>query len=580
MARLGHFFDDEGRSTFRLFAPGKRSVVVRLDTTGRTLPLAPDALGYWHGHCALAEGTRYYVEIDGRRVPDIASRRQPDGVHGASMVAMPHKVSSPGWRGVRIEDAIIYELHLGTFTPEGTLAAACGKLAHLAELGITVIEVMPIAAFPGRRNWGYDGTFPFALQVDYGDYADLKNFIEQAHARGMAVLLDVVYNHLGPEGNYTGVYGPYTNAAATPWGAAINFDGAYNHGVREFFLENVRYWLQDVGFDGLRMDAVQMIFDLMPAHILRQMTDLARAIGSAEGREILMIAEHLRNNKQVTAEQGFNYHSQWNDDLNHAVFARLTGETWRHYVNFGSFEDVVKALDEGFVFDGTRLDKHYLYMRGTDGRDTHGSAHVVHIQNHDQVGNRALGDRMITTYGRAKALLAVTAVLASRFVPMLWMGEEYGEHAPFLFFEDFADPSIIDGAREGRKAEYSFGGVEPDDPHAPATFEKSKLRWERRDTPEGQSILRYYKALLALKRSGELGPRVGRDGVAVRGDAQNELIVIETPHTLTVLNFAAEPRRAARPPGWTLALETGGVDDAGVMPPFAAAIHRRVASST
>src|SRR5499427_1554184 len=361
MARFGHFHDEEGRSAFRLFAPGKQNVAVQLTETDRVLPLEPDALGYWHGTFdRLAEGTRYLIELDGRRVPDIASRRQPDGVHGASMVASSQKASSPGWRGVRIEDAIIYELHLGTFTPEGTLAAACGRLAHLAELGITVIELMPIAAFPGRRNWGYDGTYLFALHADYGDYADLKAFIERAHALGMAVLLDVVYNHFGPEGNYAGAYGPYTKAASTPWGAAINFDSEYNHGVREFFLENARYWLQDVGFDGFRMDAVQMIFDLMPAHILREITDLARGIGAAEAREVLMIAEHLRNNNLVTAGRGFNYHSQWSDDANHALFARLTGETWRHYQNFGSFDDVVKALDDGFVLDGTRLCKYHL----------------------------------------------------------------------------------------------------------------------------------------------------------------------------------------------------------------------------
>jgi maltooligosyltrehalose trehalohydrolase len=295
---------------------------------------------------------------------------------------------------------------------------------------------------------------------------------------------------------------------------------------------------------------------------------------------VLVIAEHLRNNKRVTAEGGFNYHSQWTDDVNHAVFARLTGETARHYVNFGSFEDVVKALDEGFVLDGTRFDKYHRYLLGTNGRDMLGTEHVVHIQNHDQVGNRALGDRMIATYGRDKALLGLTAVLATRFVPMLWMGEEYGERAPFLFFEDFSDQAIIEGAREGRRAEYDFGGVEPDDPHALATFEKSKLRWEQRDTPEGQSIMRYVKALIALKRAGELGPRVGRDAVLVRGDAQSELIFIETPHTLTVLNFAAQPRQAAPPVGWTLALESGGVGDGGEMPAYAAAIYRRVRSGS
>jgi maltooligosyltrehalose trehalohydrolase len=575
MAQLGHGYDAQGQSAFRVFAPEKQSVAVVLVEGGERIALAPVGHGHWVGVMQrLAPGSLYWLEVDGQRFPDPASRRQPQGVHGPSMVTEVIPAHSPGWRGVKMADAIVYELHLGTFTDAGTLAAAMAKLPHLHELGVNVIELLPLAAFPGERNWGYDGTFMFALQQSYGDYADLKAFIEASRALGMAVILDVVYNHFGPEGNYGGAFAPYTKSAATPWGAAINFDGDYNHGVREFFLENTRYWLEDVGFDGFRMDAVSLIFDNMPVHILREFTDLARAIGQAQGREVLMIAEHLRNNRYVTHTSGFNYHAQWNDDLNHAVFAFLTGETGRHYVNFGAFADVVKALQTGFVLDGTRFDKHYRYFIGTDGALTQPSEHVVHIQNHDQIGNRLLGDRMITTHGRAKALLGITAILASPFVPMLFMGEEYGETAPFLFFEDFSDPALIDGVRKGRQADFAFGGIEPPDPHARATFEASKLNWQRADAPEGRAILAYYRQLIALKRSGELGPR--RFGeVKVVGHEATQLITIETPHTLTLLNFSAEALGVAPSSAWQPCLDSVEHPQPDVLEPFAARVLKR-----
>jgi maltooligosyltrehalose trehalohydrolase len=575
MASVGHRHDEQGRSAFRVFAPEKASVTVLLTERDIRLPLAPDDLGFWHGTMpALPVGTLYLLEVDGRRYPDPASRRQPLGVHGPSMVVDVDAAHSPGWNGVAMADAIIYELHIGTFTTEGTIAAAREKLPHLQELGITVIELLPIAAFPGERNWGYDGSFLFALHAAYGEYADLKHFIESAHALGMAVILDVVYNHFGPEGNYAGAFAPYTKAAATPWGAAINFDGEYNYGVREFFVENTRWWLQRVGFDGFRMDAVSLIFDVMPVHILREITDLARAIGKQEGREILMIAEHLRNNRYVTSDSGFGYHAQWNDDVNHAVFAHLTGETGRHYANFGSFDDVVKALRDGFVLDGTRFDKVYRYLLGSDGSATAGTEHVVHIQNHDQVGNRLHGDRMIATHGTERALLGITAVMASRFVPMIFMGEEYGEEAPFLFFEDFTEQVIVDGAREGRKADFAFAGIEPRDPHHRQTFVDSKLQWQRCETEAGRAILAYYRKLIGWKRSGAMGPRLG-EAVVVRGDAATGLVTIEAPGTLTALNFSSQARTWTPPAGWHAALRSIAGASTATLAAFEAVVCER-----
>ena len=543
--KLGHYYEGD-ISKFRVFAPRRRRLEAVIYSTGREIEerveLTKDKLGYWQGQCRkLNPGTLYKFHVNGKPYPDPASKYQPEGVHGPSMVVDLAKAESSGWRGIKIEDAIIYELHLGTFTPEGNLRGAMKKLPHLGELGINVVELMPVNAFPGKRNWGYDGVYTFALQESYGTYDDLKEFIEEAHRLGIAVILDVVYNHFGPEGNYSDVYAPYTKEAPTPWGAAINFDGAYNYGVREYFLENTRWWLEEVGFDGFRMDAVSLIFDNMPLHILREITDLVGEIGKRENREILMIAEHLRNDRHVTGEEGFNYDSQWNDDLNHALYAKLTGERSNHYINFGTLDDIVKALEEGFVMNGTKFDRYCKYFMGTDGRKTMGSEHVVHIQNHDQVGNRLHGDRMIATYGREKALLGATAVMASPYIPMLFMGEEYGEVAPFLFFEDFSDPKIIAGAREGRKREYSFRGEEPRDPHEEETYEDSKLRWETLKGSREEEIFKYYKKLIALKKSGEIGP-VDRSRMRITLDSAAEIIRVETPHTITILNFSEKPQ--------------------------------------
>ncbi len=369
MQAVGHFLDDQGRSVFRVYAPQHDALALQLANS--THPMQPAADGYWHLTLPrVAEGTRYQFIVEGRAYPDPASRWQPDGVHGASAVVSVPQVNRHGWSGIAIEDAIIYELHLGTFTPEGTLAAAQTRLPHLQALGITVIELMPLATFPGERNWGYDGTYLFALQPSYGNYADLVAFIEAAHGHGIAVILDVVYNHFGPEGNYAGCFAPYTKQADTPWGAAINFDGEHSAGIRDFYLANTRYWLEEIGFDGFRMDAVSLVFDTSPTSILREITNLARTIGEREQRQVLMIAEHLCNDVNVTAANGLAYHSQWNDDLNHALFAFLTGEQGRHYSSFGSFADIVHAMQNSFVLDGTR--QHHFYQRlfGTDGRQT------------------------------------------------------------------------------------------------------------------------------------------------------------------------------------------------------------------
>ncbi len=539
MRKIGHYYE-EGISKFRVFAPEKEMVEIVFQHDD-PLPLIKDALGFWQGSCKkLAEGTLYKVSIDGSAYPDIASKYQPQGVHGYSMVVDPTKVDSSGWKGIPMEQAIIYELHIGTFTPEGTLGAAVTKLDHLQELGITVIELMPINGFPGKRNWGYDGVFHFALQESYGTYKELRDFIEESHRRGMAVILDVVYNHFGPEGNYAPNYAEYTKEAPTPWGAAINFDGAYNYGIREFYLENIRYWLEDIGFDGFRMDAVSLIFDNMPKHILREFTDLIREIEKKEGRRIIHIAEHLRNDKNVTAESGFNYDSQWNDDLNHTISDKLRGNIKGPNHNFGELDDVVKALTHGFVMDGTRLCVGCKYFFGTDGSKTQGVEHVVHTQNHDQVGNRILGDRLITSLGTKRALLGITTVLASPYVPMLFQGEEYGEEAPFFFFEDFSEDWLIKAVEDGRNREFAFDGHKQEPPHSVETFNKSKLQWNRLKIAHGKEILAYYKKLIHLKKQAIIGP-LDRSLITVHTDYKREVIAISSDKSTTLLNFSDSP---------------------------------------
>ncbi len=577
MVALGHYYNEQGQSAFRVFAPERQSLALLLEAGQQTLPMTRQPDGYWTlSHERLPAGTLYRFVVDGTAYPDPASRCQPLGVHGPSMVTDIQPAQSAGWQGVAIDDAILYELHIGTFTPEGTLAAAVHQLPHLQALGITVIELLPLAAFPGNRNWGYDGTYHFALHHGYGSYSELQLFIEAAHQLGMAVILDVVYNHFGPEGNYSGAFAPYTKQADTPWGAAINFDGPHSAGIRDFYLANTRYWLQEVGFDGFRMDAVSLIFDDSPRHILREITELARSIGAAEGRETLMIAEHLNNDVKVTAAEGYGYHSQWNDDLNHALFAYLTGETGRHYSSFGSFDDIVKALRDSFVLDGTRTHHFYQRLFGTDGRQTAATEHVVHIQNHDQVGNRLHGDRLITSYGRDKALLAITTIMASPYVPMLFMGEEYGETAPFLFFEDFGDQSLIQAVHQGRKQEFAFGGAEPRDAHDEAAFLDSKLQWQRLASDEGQNIFRYYQALIALKRAGKLGPR-HKASVEIASDAATGVICLRTEESLTLLNLSAEHQQALPSGAWALCLSTDEPGTAGELPPYSAHVYLRIA---
>lgn len=537
MAKIGYFKDQDGNGHYRIFAPFCDSLTIELDKTHEKIELQKDSNGYFDSKIkTLPNGTLYWLIKNNKDyLPDPTSKYQPFDVHSASQITEIEKVNNQNWKGIDYKDAIIYELHIGTFTNEGNLKAAKERLSYIRTLGINVIELMPICAFPGDRNWGYDGTYMFALNSSYGNYKDLKDFIEEAHKFGIAVILDVVYNHFGPEGNYSSMLAPFTKSADTPWGAAINFDEEYSEGIREFYLENVKYWIQDVGFDGFRMDAIALIFDKSPKHILTEINELAKTIENNEHRKIIMIGEHLRNESYVTSNDGYKFDSQWVDDLNYAIYSYLTKENFRHYKDFGSIDDITKALNSGFVYDGTKLNSVYQNYMGEDGSKIEPSKMVVHIQNHDQVGNRPNGDRMIATYGIDKALLAISIVFASPYIPMIFMGEEYGDVNPFLFFESFKDPYLIEAVRNGRKREFSFDeNFKPKEPHEVETFIESKLNFDLLTNRENKFIFEYYQNLIALKKQKIIG-NSDRNKIDIKFN--KGLLTIENQKSIVVCNM-------------------------------------------
>lgn len=542
MTNVGYFIDEQGKGNFKIFAPLCDSLAVELDLSHERINLTKQPDGYFTAQIdPLVPGTLYWlVKNDHEYLPDPYSKLQPFDVHSASQIVDIKKANSEGWKGINIKDAVIYELHLGTFSEEGNLKGAKEKLTYLRSLGINVIELMPICEFPGERNWGYDGTYMFALDQSYGSYDDLKNFIEEAHKMGIAVILDIVYNHFGPEGNYSGMLAPFTKEADTPWGAAVNYDQGWSIGIRDFYLANTKHWIADVGFDGFRMDAVALVLDSSPKHILTEINELVDQISNNEHREIIMIAEHLRNEAHVVSDDGYKFDAQWVDDLNYALYSYLTPDRFRHYRDFGSIEDVIKAIEKGFVYDGTKHNTVYDNYMGCDGTTISPEKFVVHIQNHDQIGNRPNGDRMSKTYGIDKALLATTIIFASPYTPLLFMGEEYAEMNPFLFFESFKDKHLIEAVREGRKREFSFEpNFEPKSPHDVQTFIDSKIDWElQSDTPHNL-VLEFYKKIIALKKQNIIGQH-DRSQIKVSYDSNTKVLVIESSKSYTVCNMSDE----------------------------------------
>jgi maltooligosyltrehalose trehalohydrolase len=560
--RLGATNLGDGRCHFCVWAPLARRVEVLL--AGRGAPMERDDRGYHRATVmGVAPGARYRYRLDGEKErPDPVSRFQPEGVHGPSAVTDPaaFRWSDAGWAGLPMERFVIYELHVGTFTPEGTFDAVIPHLDTLKELGVTAIEIMPVAQYPGDRGWGYDGVQLYAVQNSYGGPEGLMRLVDACHARGLAAILDVVYNHFGPEGNYLWDYAPYfTERYTTPWGAAVNFDGPRSDEVRRFFLGNALQWLEDFHMDGLRLDAIDAIKDGSAYPFLRELADVAHARAREIGRPFHLIAESDLNDAKVIRppeQSGYGMDAQWSDDFHHALHVLLTGERRGYYADFADIDDLAQAYRESFVYAG-QYSTHRQRRHGNRALPAEGWRFVVCSQNHDQVGNRATGDRLghIVSYEAAK--VAAAAVLLSPFVPLLFMGEEYGEPQPFQYFTSHGDEALIAAVREGRRAEFaSFHWEEQvPDPHDPATFARSKLTHrEREDGPHG-TLWRFYQELLRLRRTRPALAALDLQSLDVHADEASKTLAVRRwagdDQTLALFNFSDRGQSVAVAPSKT-----------------------------
>lgn len=568
---IGAFPLENGATRFRVWAPRVSRVAVEMEGGGRApLPLAPEGNGYFSGEVpGVAHGDLYRYLLDGcDSYPDPASRFQPRGVHGPSRVVDHgrYRWRDREWRGIPLERYVIYELHVGTFTPPGTFDGVASRLDYLVELGVTALELMPVAQFPGERNWGYDGTFPFAPQNSYGGPEGLKRLVDACHARGLAVILDVVCNHLGPEGNYLHPYGPYfTDRYRTPWGDAVNYDGPDSDAVRHFFISSALLWVVEYHLDALRLDAIHGIFDFGARHFLGELAEELHGRERSLGRPVHLIAESDLNDVRVILPPergGYGLDAQWNDDFHHALIALLTGERSGYFADFGSFGQVVKAFGEGFVLSGD----YSLFRRrchGSSSRECPPGRLVVFSQNHDQVGNRRRGDRSHERLTPAQLRLAAAAVLFSPCLPLIFMGEEYAEPAPFPYFVSHGDPELVAAVREGRRREFapfSRQGEMPD-PQDEATFRSAKLHGELHRHGEHAALFAFYRELIRLRR--ELLPvsRFRGGEMLLAADEERQLLSIRRQSTrgelLCLLNFGPTCRSVALPPGrWRLFLSS------------------------
>ncbi len=496
---------------FRVWAPKANTVAVRiLNHTGNDIPLQQHPGGYWETVVeALNPGVKYFYVLNGKTErPDPASRSQPDSVHDASQIIDPENFqwTDRNWKGLPLNQFIIYEVHTGTFTPEGTFEAMIPRLPYLAEeLGITALELMPVAQCPGTRNWGYDGTYLFAPQTNYGGPDGLKRLIDAAHQHGLAVVIDVVYNHLGPEGNYLGDFGPYfTHRYPTPWGEAINYDGPESDAIRHFIISNAVHWIREYHVDALRLDAIHGIFDFSAKHILQEIGEIIRAEEHRLGRKVSLIAESDLNDSRIISpigKGGYGLDGQWNDDFHHALHTVLTGEDKGYYADFGKLTQLATAIQNHFVYTG-EYSQHRRRRHGNSAKSCLPSQFVVYSQNHDQIGNRAKGDRLSTLVTFEAIKVAAGMVLLSPSIPLLFMGEEYGETAPFLYFIDHGDTALIEAVRQGRLAEFrSFGWKDVPDPYEIETFTKSRLQPKLDEDPQQRGLFQWYKQLLTLRKT-------------------------------------------------------------------------------
>jgi maltooligosyltrehalose trehalohydrolase len=491
---------------FDVWAPGRRRVELLLCPSER-VPMAPGKRGWWHVEVPRAKaGDRYFYSLEGGPGrPDPRSAWQPDGVDGPSAL-VDHGTfswSDEDWAGFDLPPAVLYEMHVGTFSEQGTFDAAIEHLGHLLDLGVTAVEVMPVAEFSGSRGWGYDGADLWAPNAAYGGPEGFKRFVDACHQNGLGVVLDVVYNHLGPAGNYLSEFGPYfTDRYQTPWGWAVNFDGEGSYGTRDFVVSNARMWYSDYHVDGLRLDAVHAIFDESALHILEELSVAVGRLADDLRRDLWLIAESDRNDPRICRPRdkyGYGIDACWDDDFHHALHTVLTGENVGYYVDFGQISQLAKAFHDGYVFDG-QFSEFRQRRHGRPAGDLAGESFVCCLQNHDQVGNRAFGERLSALAGPGLLKVGAALVLLSPFVPMLFQGEEWAASTPFLYFTD-PDPELGRAVREGRRREFPIHeGAEVPDPQGPATFARSKLDWSELAREPHRDLLDWYRQLLALRR--------------------------------------------------------------------------------
>ncbi|MCC6493607.1 MAG: malto-oligosyltrehalose trehalohydrolase [Pirellulales bacterium] len=543
----------------RVWAPEARSVEVLVGGERMALERVDE---WWTVDLPYAgEPVDYSIIVDGGpALPDPRSNWQPRGVHQASR-AVDHAAFSwtdESWRPGPLSSAIIYELHIGTFSPEGTFDGAIKKLDHLVRLGVSHVEVMPIAEFPGERGWGYDGVHLFAVKHAYGGPDGFKRFVDACHAKGLAVVLDVVYNHLGPSGNYLASFGPYfTERHQTPWGSALNFDGRKSHEVRRYFCDNAIQWFRDYHVDALRLDAIHAIIDASAVPFLQQLAMEVEEYAAHLGKHLYLIAESDLNDPRVVRPYelgGYGLHAQWSDDFHHSLHAVITGEQEGYYSDFGRLKDLAKALCNPFVYAG-RLSNYRARPHGRPAVEISGHKFVICVQNHDQVGNRAQGDRLCMLVNRDRAKMAAAIVLLSPFIPMLFQGEEWACSSPFQYFVDYGDePELAAAITEGRRREFADFGWQPEDvpdPQERATFERSRLRWEEVAEPAHADVLEWHRRLIQVRRSMPALTTGRLDLIDVRYDEAEQWLLVEREGVTIACNFADEERqislRAQRP---------------------------------
>jgi maltooligosyltrehalose trehalohydrolase len=542
---------------FTVWAPHASSVDLLLPDARH--PMSPGEAGHWHVTVDVAAESTYAFSLDGGDPrPHPRGLRLPDGPHGWSQLFDPAEFgwTDTRWTGVELEGAVIYELHVGTFTSTGTLDAAVERLDHLVDLGVDIVELMPLAPFPGTRGWGYDGVAPYAVHEVYGGPVALQRFVDAAHARGLAVCLDVVYNHLGPDGNYLGEFGPYlTETHHTPWGAALNLDAPHSDPVRRWVLDNVRQWFHDFHVDALRLDAVHELHDDTALHVLEELSREVDELAAREGRRMWLIAESDRNDPGTVTPRGgaaavggLGIHAQWADDVHHALHVALTGETQGYYADFAGAGALEKVMRSPFFHDGTWSSfRGRRHGRPVDAGSVPGWRFVASLQTHDQVGNRATGDRISATVPAGMLACGAALLLTSPWTPMLFMGEEWGAGTPWRYFTDHTDTGLGEAVREGRRAEFASHGwdrCDVPDPQDPATYQASKLDWSEPNREHHARLLTWYRSLLRLRRERRDLRDPHLDRVRAFHD-DNGLFVLQRGEHQVLVNLTEQPLRTA-----------------------------------